>query len=231
MKNLIGTLLLLILILSACSPASLSPEGSPSTPGSDLPTSLPAATFTTEAPLPEVIPVSTTQGVPPPKLIATFATPHIDQGPDGAVTVPPSYPQDCGYQWAQQPLPELSSQFLESMQALHPDALATAFAFGENCVYTDGTATFLPMETDFNITIPVSDVTDTPALGEWVVKTMQVIDKIPPEQISGPRPGRVSILFENEQREGVAFYIDQYHALPAGLSPAEIYQKLKLLQP
>jgi hypothetical protein len=113
------------------------------------------------------------------------------------------------------------------MQALQPDAQANAFGFGENCMHADGTSTFLPMETDFNVTIPVSDTTDN-ALGEWVVKIMQVIDNIPPDQVVGPRPGRVAIAFEaNGQRQGVSFYIDQYHALPAGLSPAEIYQTLK----
>jgi hypothetical protein len=114
------------------------------------------------------------------------------------------------------------------MQALQPDAQASAFGFGENCVHSDGTATYIPMETDFNITLPVSDPTDPAARGEWIVKIMQVIENIPPDQISGPRPGRVSITFEsNGERQGATFYIDQYHALPAGLSPAEIYQALK----
>jgi hypothetical protein len=178
-----------------------------------------------------VIPVSTTEVLPPPKLVATLSTPHIDQGPDGAVTVPSSYPQDCGYQWAQQALPGVSEQFLQSMQALQPEAQGYAFVFGENCVHADGTATFLPMETDFNVTLQASDLTDETALGEWIIKTMQVIENIPPDQIVGPRPGRVGILFEsNGQRQGVTFYIDQYKALPSGLSPAEIYQALKSLQ-
>jgi hypothetical protein len=164
-------------------------------------------------------------------MAATLSTPHIDQGPEGAVTAPPSNPQDCGYQWAQQALPELSSQFLQSMQALQPDAQAYAFGFGENCVHADGTSTFLPMETDFNITLQVSDLTDEAALGEWIVKTMQVIENIPSEQIIGPRPGRVGILFEsNGQRQGVTFYIDQYRSLVSGLSAAQIYQALKSLQ-
>ena len=86
------------------------------------------------------------------------------------------------------------------------------------------------METDFNITIPVSDATDA-ALGEWIVMVMQVIENIPPDQIVGPRPGRVGVMFEsNGQRQSVSFYIDQYRALPAGLSSAEIYQSLKALQ-
>jgi hypothetical protein len=210
------------LILFACRPAVSSPGASP-VPASDTPTSVPIATI--------LIPVSTTVAAPQPKIILTLSTPHIAQGPDGAVTVPPSNPQDCGYQWAQQALPDLSSQFLQSIQSLQPGAQASAFAFGENCMHADGTSTFLPMETDFNVTLQVGDLSNEAALGEWIVKVMQVIQNIPPEQITGPRPGRVGVLFEsNDQRQGVSFYIDQYQALAPGLSPAEIYQTLKSLQ-
>jgi len=174
------------------------------------------------------IPISTTEVQPSPKLIATISTPHIDQGPDGAVTAPPSNPQDCGYQWAYQEMPELSSEFLQSVQALQPGAQASAFGFGENCMHVDGTATFLPMETDFKVTIPLSDLTDPALLGEWIVKIMQVIEDIPSDQIIGPGPGRVSILFEaNGENKGASFYIDQYRALDSGLSNAEIFQALQ----
>ena len=224
MKRFIRTILFLTLILSACSPAVPSAEA-PLAISSETQAPVPAT------PLTEVIPVSTTEVLPPPKLAATLSTPHIDQGPDGAVTIPPSYPQDCAYQWAQQALPGVSDQFLQSMQALQPEAQGYAFVFGENCVHADGSATFLPMETDFNVTLQASDLSDETALGEWIVKTMQVIENIPPDQIVGPRPGRVGIIFEsNGQRQGVSFYIDQYKAFPSGLSPAEIYQALKSLQ-
>jgi hypothetical protein len=226
MAKLIRSLLLLALILTACS--SLSP--SLEVPPTEL-SSIPAAASTTESPPTEVIPVSTTVVVPPPKIITTVSTPHIDQGPDGAVTESLSYPQDCGYQWAHQALPELSAQFLQSIQALQTEAQAYAFGFGENCVHLDGTTTFLPMETDFNVTIPVGDLSDEAALGEWIVKIMQVIENIPPDQIIGPNPGRVSIFFEsNGQQQSVTFYINQYQALAPGLSPGEIYQNLKSSQ-
>jgi hypothetical protein len=229
MKRLSCTLLFLTLFLFACSPA-VSSSASPLAALSDTPTPVLVASATI-SPSTETIPVSTTEVLPPPKLVATLSTPHIDQGPDGAVTIPPSYPQDCGYQWAQQALPGVSEQFLQSMQAVQHQAQGYAFVFGENCVHADGTATFLPMETDFNVTLQSSDLTDETTLGEWIVKTMHVIENIPPDQIVGPRPGRISITFEsNGERQGVSFYIDQYRALPAGLSNAEIYQSLKSLQ-
>jgi hypothetical protein len=230
-KN-IRALLFMTLLLSACSSAAFSSEAAPSTTASETPTLLPVEVSITASSPTEVIPISTTEVVPSPKIIVTLSTPHIDQGPGGAVTVPPYNSQNCGYQWAQQALPELSDQFVQAMQALQPNAQAYAFGFGENCVHADGTSTFLPMETDFNVTIPVNDLSDETALGEWIVKVMQVIQNIPPDQIIGPRPGRVGILFKSngQQQQGVTFYIDQYQALASGLSPAVIYQTLKSSQ-
>jgi hypothetical protein len=56
---------------------------------------------------------------------------------------------------------------------------------------------------------------------------MQIILNISIEKIVGPRPGRVSIIFQSgDQNQGINFYVDQYQALPTRLSHAEIYQAL-----
>ena len=87
------------------------------------------------------------------------------------------------------------------------------------------------METDFNVTLNVEDVADEALLGEWILDVMDVIEAIPADQIVGPRPGRVSIIFKaSTAQAGANFYIDQYQALPAGLSNAEIYQSLQASQ-
>ena len=223
MRRIFVPLLFLSLVLFACSPSGLSAESTPGNPAA-VPTT-PAA----ESPTDAVIPVITQPVLPTKKAIATFSTPHIDQGPDGAITAPPSDPGACGYQWAYQDMPELSASFLQSLQTLQPEAQGNAFAFGENCMLNDGSVGhFLPMETDFNVTLQVNDVTNPSELGEWIVKVMQVIDAIPPDQIRGPRPGRVSMGFQSSgQQEAISFYIDRYHGLSPGLSSAEIYQALK----
>ena len=210
MPRIFGTLLLSSLILCACSPSVASPQPVP-----------PAAT---ETPL-----VSPATESPDPTLIATLSTPHIDQGPDGNVTLPPPNPQDCGYQWANQDLPELSRSFQASIQELQPEAQANAYAFGENCIHEDGSiGGFSAMETDFTITLQVSDLADQADLGEWIVKVMQVIENIPQDQIVGPQPGRVSIIFQSNGDQAVVnFYTNQYQNLPAGLSNSEIYQALQ----
>jgi hypothetical protein len=157
--------------------------------------------------------------------VAPFASPTaLPQTPAA-----PSSPEACGYQWGNQELPELSDKFQASIQELQPEAQASAFAFGENCVRADGSvASFSAMETDFSIVLKVEDLTDETDLGEWIVKVMQVVEALPAEEIVGPRPGRVSMTFHSEQEQSVIhFYTDQYARLPSGLSSLEIFQSLQ----
>jgi len=218
MRRIFRTLLFWGLVLCACSAGGLSPEASSSDPVTDAPAS-------------SVIPVSTIEVLPLTKLIATVATPHIDQPPDGNVTTAAPADPGCAYQWAYEDLPKLSGDFQQSIQQLQAGARASAFAFGENCVHADGRTDFIAMETDFNVTLQVTDPSKEAELGEWIVKVMQVIDNIPKEMIVGPRPGRVSISFQSNGDQMFAnFYIDQYRSLPSGLSDAEIYQALQIPQ-
>jgi hypothetical protein len=147
-------------------------------------------------------------------------------------TAVPIETQECGYQWANKDLPELSSSFQGSIQALQPEAQANAYAFGENCIRSDGSvAEFLAMETDFNVSLQVDDLANESVLGKWIVQVMQIIENIPAEQIAGPRPGRVSIVFQSSTAQDVVnFYINQYRELSPGLNYAEIYEALKTLQ-
>ena len=90
---------------------------------------------------------------------------------------------------------------------------------------------FSTMETDFNVMLQVNDLTNESDLGDWIVKVMQVIENIPAEQIAGPQPGRVSIIFQsNGDQKAVNFSINQYQALAPGLSTSEIYQALQVPQ-
>ena len=215
MQRVVLMFLFLASLLSACSAIPAAPQTVPSIP-TDLPLPLP------------------TPALPDPKPLSTVGTPHIDQPPDieRQVTSAPTDPQSCGYQWAYQDLPGLSSTFQQSLQALQPEAQGTAFVFGENCILADGSVgSFLPMETDFNITLQVPDLNNESELGEWIVKVMQVITAIPPEQIVGPRPGRVSLGFQSAgETKSIAFYINQYQELPSGLSSAEIFRQLQIPQ-
>jgi hypothetical protein len=159
----------------------------------------------------------------PPSAVSTAAPPV----PTITLTAP-TY-GGCGYQWAYQALPELSAEFQGAIQKLQSEATANAFAFSEDCVHADGNRTFLAMETDFNVTLQVTDLADEDALGNWITQMMQIILNIPKEEIMGPRPGRVSLVFQSgDQQQGINFYIDQYQLLPTRLNNAEIYQALKI---
>ncbi len=235
MQRIFWGLLFWIIFLGACSTSGASPQPASPTP-SDVPF------LTSAASKPTLIATERAQteakGSPPttaasnPTLIATLSTPHIDQGPDGNIAVTAPEPQNCGYQWANQDLPELSGSFQKSILALQPEAQANVYAFGENCILADGTiGGFSAMETDFNVTLQVNDLTDESELGEWIVKVMQVIEDIPPDQIVGPQPGRLSMMFlSNGDQQILNFYVNQYQALPSGLSNSEIYRALKMPQ-
>jgi hypothetical protein len=218
MMRIYRPLLLLSLMLAACSSMELSPATPPATLATDMSASNIPAT-------------SITQVLPSTEAVATVSTPGIEQELENATTVAPSDQLACAYQWAQEPLPELSTEFQRSIQLLQPEAQANAYAFGENCIRADGTSTFGAMETDFNVTLQVPDLSNAADLGDWIVKVMQVVENIPPDQIEGTKPGKVSMIYQsNGEQKIVNFYIDQYQALPAGLSNAEIYQALSTPQ-
>lgn len=221
MKRILFALLSLTLGLGACSTSLPPTDTVPGAPASPPP----AATELT----PESFPNS--PALPIPKFASTLQTPHIDQPPNGnEATITPAY-EGCAYQWAQKDLPELSSEFQQAIQALQPEAQASAFAFGEDCVYADGHSVFSAMETDFNITLQMSDLSDEDDLGEWIAKVMQVIKNIPAEEIVGPQPGRVSLEFQSgSEQKFVNFYVNKYQSLPAGLTNTEIYQALQTPQ-
>lgn len=213
MQKIFRTALMSTLILSACSAVTVAPQTVPP--------------HTTKPPL-----LFPTTAAPNPKLISTAGTPHIEQPPDPErfVTPVPPDPQDCGYQWATQDLADLSNSLQKSIRVLQADAVASAYIFGENCIRADGgIGAFLPRETDFNITLRVRDLNNQAEQGSWIVKVMQIIAAIPPEQVVGPLPGRVFLIFQSDgDQRAMDFGIDQYHNLPSNLGEVEIFQALQV---
>ena len=193
MPRVFRTLFFWTLILAACAPIFPSTQA---VPRSAQPTGRPLTLVT------NATTEHSSNSVSNPKSIETLRTPHIEQlpNPESATTVAPSNPQGCAYQWAYQNLPQLSGEFLKSIQALQPEAQAKVFVFGENCVHADGNAIYQAMETDFNITLQVNDLSNESDLAGWIVKVMQVVEQIPADQIVGPRPGTRKYGFSFQQR-------------------------------
>lgn len=60
---------------------------------------------------------------------------------------------------------------------------------------------------------------------------MHIIIEIPPEQIVGPVPGRVFLVFQSgSDQKALNFGIDQFQNLSSDLSDAEIFQTLQVPQ-
>lgn len=104
----------------------------------------------------------------------------------------------CGFAWATQSLPELSEQLLARLnEAGLPVAAARAEAYGENCVYSDGTvARFAAMQTDYRVTLAVETLTDAETLGSLLEQTLEIIDGFPVGETPGPNPGYIGITFQ-----------------------------------
>ena len=104
---------------------------------------------------------------------------------------------ECGFAWAREPSPDLSQDFKEALKDVQPQADGSVEAYGENCINNQGEVVrFLAMETDFHVTLKVSDLEDKQSLGELIEQVLAVVAKFPTEDTPGPQPGYVGITFE-----------------------------------
>jgi hypothetical protein len=219
MKITTTPLLLLTLILFACSPNTVTPESLLS----QNPTNTPPLQ-TGDDPIINIPTVNAPGG---PKIIVTVGTPHIDQGPNGEFPVTqPSSSGNCAFSWANSPLEELTDAFETAIKELNPVASARAVAFGEDCVYQDGSKKFLAIETDFYIDLHVTDLTDYEAFGNWVGQTMPVVNSLPADMIEGPQSGFVEYSFTKSQNEHliVRVPIQAYEETANGKTGEELFR-------
>lgn len=139
--------------------------------------------------------------------------------------VPPTY-EGCAYVWASQDLPKLTKKVNDSLQAININITGSAYAYGENCVFEDGHATFGAMETDYRVRVKVNDIKDEKALGDWIAKAMEVIVKIPDDEAPGPQPGRVDFVFSKSDSDqlSMSVSIDIYKRKATGLTGVELFK-------
>lgn len=138
---------------------------------------------------------------------------------------------DCWWNWARQPLPDLSRRVQDALDATGiAGASVYVEAYGENCYDGESNAVqyFAAMETDFYVTLPVEDLEDIAALGELVEGVLAVLDGFPPQSTPGPQPGRVSITLVAGETEGhLSFgFAEVAKARKRGLSGATLLQAL-----
>lgn len=158
----------------------------------------------------------------------TIPAPETPQ-PIPTASVTPD-PGPCGYQWASQSLPELSDQLLASLKKTGlPVTAARAEAYGENCLYSDGSlASFSAMETDYHITLAPAALDNPASLGALLEQTLSVIDEFPVSQTPGPNPGYIGITFQaGDQVQNLWFERRKAEELRSqGLSGEKLFQAL-----
>ena len=149
------------------------------------------------------------------------------------ITVEPSQddqPVECAFMWAKDPLPELSENFTQTLNATLPNAEGYAEAYGENCVTETGDiARFLDMETDYHVTLSVDDLDDKETLGKLVEEVIEVLVEFPTEDTPGPHPGYIGLTFEapNDSFRLWAMRTEIEVALENGLQGEELFIALQ----
>lgn len=137
----------------------------------------------------------------------------------------------CGYQWATQPLPDVTAELQKRLERQNTLAAeVNAAAFGENCLLADGTvARFLAKQTDLYFQVPVADMEDTRNLGELAEGIILFVEDIPPDLLVGPNEGFIQINYSSAfgQMTSLWFQVSTGRAaLDAGLHGEELFAKL-----
>ncbi len=137
----------------------------------------------------------------------------------------------CGYQWATQPLPEVTAELQQRLERQNILAAeVNAAAYGENCVLADGTiARFLTKQTDLYFKVPIADMEDTQNLGELTEGIILFVEDIPPDQLVGPNEGYIQINFSSAFGQMASLWFQPSTgraALEEGLRGAELYNRL-----
>jgi len=135
----------------------------------------------------------------------------------------------CYYVWGTRELPILS-QMLQSRLAAADSLIRTsAYAFGEECRHEDGTTTFLTMQTDFRVRIPVDSLTDEAAMGDRIGRVMAQIGSLPVDEVPGSRPGRVEFEFFVGEIQSMRLNIERsrYDTEAPGLEGADLFEHFR----
>ncbi len=223
MTRLSKTLLLWILILCACSPDIASPQTFPK----DHPTNTPSLRPQPNTSVTFDFPTNVTTRIPTgPKIIVTVGTPNIGQGPDGNFPVTESSSDKCAFMWAHPTLEELTKIFDLAIKKINSEASGQATSFGEDCVYEDGRKVFFGIETDFYITLPVTDLSDFETFGNWIAQTMPIVNGLPPDMIEGSNSGFVEYRFSKTENDTliVRVPIQDYDETAKGKTGEELFQ-------
>ena len=139
-------------------------------------------------------------------------------------TFTPTY-EGCAFIWASHDDPKMTERLDATVRALDPEASANASLYGEDCVYADGHSTFSIMETDFYVRLPVDDLSNEEALGNWMKQVLDAILQIPREEIRG-NDGFVDFWFIKSETENLTVHVplQRYRSEAQGITGAKLLQ-------
>jgi hypothetical protein len=140
-------------------------------------------------------------------------------------------PDSCAFVWSNRSLPELST---EVNQAFRKHGLAEveveASAYGEDCLdpATNEVVRFTAIQTDFFLNVAVESIENHQVLGDWIEKSILVLNEFPPGKAPGPNLGMIGLIFTSSSDSvNLSFPISKCKNLLAeGLKGGELFDAL-----
>ncbi len=132
----------------------------------------------------------------------------------------------CYYVWSTQELPALSETLDTALKSAVAGATGSAYAYGEDCVSANGSRQFTAMETDFRVRVQAGSLSDETQLGDSIAAVMQVIERIPKDQLVGPQAGRVDFEFYDANAESLRLSVEiaRFDHEATGLHGADLFK-------
>jgi hypothetical protein len=168
-----------------------------------------------------------------PSPIGTLpASPAVTQPvPTALTSQTATLPETCAFVWSSRSLPDVST---EINQAFRKEGLGEveveASAYGENCLdpNTNQVARFTALQTDFDLNVVLDSVEDHQVLGEWIERSMRVLNEYPPGVVPGPNYGMLGISFASSSTTvNLSFPISKCkNLIEEGLGGSELFDAL-----
>lgn len=227
MMRFVYPLLLLTLVLGACSPSLSSSEAVPTLTPTSLPPTLvtpsPTATNTqTPAPFPSLTPTVTI--IP----TSTSTLTRLDQSiVDMPIATPTPFDvKQCGGMYPDE-IYSLSDKIDVAIKTLEPKAEGWAEEIAQGCTNKDGKSHYTAFGIWFHIDIPTTDLKAYKTLGSWIIDVMNLLDTIPrDDSTAGAEPTNAIFTFyaNNSESLEVVVPIQEYWTKASGKSAEEVFQ-------
>ncbi|MBE0696293.1 MAG: hypothetical protein IH586_05160, partial [Anaerolineaceae bacterium] len=137
----------------------------------------------------------------------------------------------CAFVWSSRSLPELSTEINQAFRKQGwAEVEVEASAYGEDCLdpETNKIVRFTALQTDFFLNVSINSISDHQILGEWIEKSMRVLNEFPPGIVPGSNLGMIGISFKSSSDSvSLSFPISSCRKLlNEGLRGGELFDAL-----